>query len=67
MAKANHTRTVTKPMAVRRGVLLGALLSLAAPKTAPAAPVPPPRASAPTLPPMPLRPLRKSCTAADGP
>lgn len=41
MAKANHTPTVTKPMAVRRGVLLGAFLSLAASKTAPAVPVPP--------------------------
>lgn len=41
MAKANHTPPVTPLPAARRGVLLGALLSLAAPKAAPAAPVPP--------------------------
>jgi len=38
MAKANHTPTVTKPTAARRSVLLGALMALAAPKAATAAP-----------------------------
>jgi len=38
MAKANHAPTVTKPTAARRGLLLGALVALAAPKAAPAAP-----------------------------
>lgn len=38
MAKANHTPTLIKPMAARRGVLLGALMALAAPKAATAGP-----------------------------
>lgn len=38
MAKAKHTLPVPLPSAARRGLLLGALVALAAPKAAPAAP-----------------------------
>ncbi len=38
MAKGNHTPPVTTPSAARRGVLLGALMALAAPKAATAEP-----------------------------
>jgi len=38
MAKANHTPPVTNRAAARRGILLGALVALVAPKSAKAGP-----------------------------